>query len=105
MRCVALPDGPPCRWRKRPPGRLVDAARTRRFGQQRRDGEVEGGVMHDHAFPVEAAFDALGLAEPDTDDSAVWHVVAAMVSAVEAGLHEVDVAPDDIAALFITKRG
>ena len=27
--------------------------------------------MHDHAFPVEAAFDALGLAEPETEDSAV----------------------------------
>ena len=99
VRCVALPDGPPCRWRKRPPGRLVDAARTRRFGQQRRDGEVEGGVMHDHAFPVEAAFDALGLAEPETEDPAVWHVVAAMVSAVEAGLHEIDVDSGDGRAL------
>ena len=55
--------------------------------------------MHDHAFPVEAAFDALGLAEPETEDSAVWHVVAAMVSAVEAGLHEMDVDSGDGRAL------
>ena len=55
--------------------------------------------MHDHAFPVEAAFDALGLAEPETEDSAVGHVVAAMVSAVEAGLHEMDVDLGDGRAL------